>query len=130
MRKTLLFLTICTLMIWSSGAGFAQVYQTSEVEISSQGSFLGVILNFVILLIVCSCLFYAKRVESFLKGGELSFSWLLISVSFLVLALLQFLNLGHSMNIFRLDSVFYSFFKLIWIILLGWGIYRLKQVLS
>lgn len=130
MNKMLFFFMICILIFWSSGIGFAQGYGGSEVEIPARGSFLSVILNFAILLIVCSCLFYAKRIESFLKGGELSFSWQLIFVSFLILAVVQFLNLGNSMNIFRLESVFYSFFKLAWVIFLGWGIYRLKQVLS
>lgn len=130
MNKMLFLFTICIWIFWLSGTGFAEGYQGSEAEIPARGSFLGVILNFAILLIVCTCLLYVKSIESFLKGGELSYSWQLIFVSFLMLAVVQFLNLGNSMSVFRFDSVLYSFFKLVWVIFLGWGIYRLKQVLS
>jgi hypothetical protein len=121
---------IFVLLFCLSGVDSALGYEYGEAEISPQSSFLGVILNFLILLMVCSCIFHTKKIESFLKGGELSFSWFLILISFLALTFLQLVNLGNSMNIFKFDSILYSFVKLIWIILLGWGIYRLKQVLS
>jgi hypothetical protein len=113
-----------------SGISFSQTYAQIEGDVSVQGSFLEVILNFAILLAVCGCLVYTKRIESILKGGELSLGWFLILISFFVLALLQFVKLGNSMNILNFDSAFYSVFKLIWVILLGWGIYRLKKVIS
>ena len=113
-----------------SGISFSQGYAQNQGATPAQSSFLEVILNIAILLAVCGCFVYAKKIESFLKGGELSLSWFLIFISFLLLVLLQFVRLGNSMNIFSFDSVLYSFFKLIWVILLGWGIFRLKRVLS
>ncbi len=130
MKKKLFLFTIFIQLFWLSGMNFALGSESGELELSPRSSFLGVILNFVILLIVCSCIFHTKRIESFLKGGELSFSWFLILISFLALTILQLVNLGNSMNIFRFDSIVYSFLKLIWVIFLGWGIYRLKRVLS
>jgi len=113
-----------------SGISFSQTYAQIEGDVSVQGSFLDVILNFAILLAVSGCFVYTKKIESFLKGGELSPGWLLILISFFVLVLLQFVKLGNSMNIFNFDSALYSFLKLIWVILLGWGIYQLKKVIS
>ncbi|MGB2698316.1 MAG: hypothetical protein WBD28_10725 [Candidatus Zixiibacteriota bacterium] len=118
------------LLFMLSGISFSQGYAQNEGTALVQSSFLEVILNLAILLAVCGCFVYAKKIESFLKGGELSLGWLLIFISFLLLVLLQFVRLGNSMNIFSFDSALYSFFKLVWVILLGWGIYRLKKVLS
>lgn len=130
MKGKLFFLIVIVLVLLLSGVDFAQSAATGQAETYAQSSFLEVVLNFVILLIVCSCFFYTKKIESFLKGGELSLAWLLILGSFLILFFLQIIKLGNSMNIFKLDLALYSFFKLIWVILLGWGIYRLKKVLS
>lgn len=130
MGRKLLYLMICALILCSAGIASAQDYQGGEAGSPAGSSFVGVILNFVTLLIICGCLLYAKRIESFLKGGELCLSWLLIFFSFLVLVFLELVKLGNSMSIFKFDSTFYAFFKLIWAILLGWGIHRLKQVLS
>ena len=113
-----------------SGTSFSQTYAQNVGDASVQSSFLDVILNFAILLAVCGCFFYAKRIESFLKGGQLSLGWFLILISFLVLLFLQLVRLGNSMNIFNFDSALFSFFKLVWVVLLGWGIYRLKKVIS
>jgi hypothetical protein len=118
------------LLFMLSGISFSQGYAQNEGAASVQSSFLEVVLNFVIFLTVCGCFFYTKKIESFLKGGELSLGWFLIFISFLILVLLQFVRLGNSMNIFSFDSALYSFFKLVWVILLGCGIYRLKKVLS
>ena len=87
-----------------SGISFSQTYAQNVGDASVQSSFLDVVLNFVILLAVCGCFFYTKRIESFLKGGELSLGWFLIMISFLVLLFLQFVRLGNSMNIFNFHS--------------------------
>ena len=113
-----------------SGISFSQTYAQNVGDASVQGSFVDVILNFAILLAVCGCFFYTKRIESFLKGGDLSLGWFLILISFLVLLFLQLFRLGNSMNIFNFHSALYSFFKLAWVVLLGWGIYRLKKAIS
>jgi hypothetical protein len=113
-----------------SGISFSQVYAQNVGDASVRSSFLDVVLNFAILLAVCGCFFYAKKIESFLKGGLLSLGWFLILISFLVLIFLQLFRLGNSMNILNFDSALYSFFKLVWVVLLGWGIYRLKKVVS
>jgi hypothetical protein len=126
MKRKLFFFIVFILLLLLSNESFAQ----GETEIVAQSSFLEVILNFVMLLVVCGCLFYTKKIESFLKGGELSFGWFLIFISFLVLAFVQSLELGNSINVVRLNSGLHFFLKLIWVILLVWGIYRLKKVLS
>jgi hypothetical protein len=126
MRRKLFFLIVFILFFLLASGISAQ----GVTESGDQSSFLDVILNFVILLIICSCLFYTKKIESFLKGGELFLGWFLIFISFLVLVCMQFLKLGNSMNVVRLSSNFYFILKLIWVILLVWGIYRLKKVLT
>jgi len=125
------FLFIVTILVFLlSEVDFAWTAAPGQADTVSQSSFLEVVLNFVILLIVGGCFFYTKKIESFLKGGELSLAWLLILGSFLILFFLQVFKLGNSMNVIKLDLALYSFFKLLWVILLGWGIYRLKKVLS
>lgn len=127
MKGKLFFLVLLFILYVTS---FSQVYAQNVGDASAQSSFLDVILNFAILIAVCGCFVYTKRIESFLKGGQLSLGWLLILISFLVLFFLQLFRLGNSMNIFNFDSALYSFFKLVWVVLLGWGIYRLKRVIS
>ena len=104
------FFFLVTFFIFS-GTSFSQTYAQNVGDASVQSSFLDVILNFAILLAVCGCFFYAKRIESFLKGGQLSLGWFLILISFLVLLFLQLVRLGNSMNIFNFDSALFSFFK-------------------
>lgn len=130
MKGKLFFFIVITLLLLLSGTNPAQSSEKSEAETSAQSSFVEVILGFAILLLVCGCFFYTKKIESFLKGGELSFGWFLILISFLILIILQFIELGNSINVLKFDSDLYSFLKLIWMILLGWGLYRLKKVLS
>lgn len=130
MKGKLFFPILFVLLLLLSGTNFSQCYARNETGTLAQSSFLDVILNFVVLLVVCGCFFYTKRIESFLRGGELSFGWLLILISFFILFFLQLIKLGGSMNIFNFDSALYSFFKLIWLVLLGLGIYQLKKVLS
>jgi hypothetical protein len=130
MKGKFFFSILLALLLLLSGTNLAQSSARNETGTLVQSSFLDVILNFVILLAVCGCFFYAKRIESFLKGGELSFGWFLILISFFLLFFLQLVKLGNSMNILIFDSALYSFFKLIWLVLLGLGIYRLKKVLS
>jgi hypothetical protein len=127
MKGMLFFLVLLFIF---SGISFSQTYAQNVGDASIQSSFLDVVLNFAILLAVCGCFFYAKKIESFLKGGQLSLGWFLILISFLVLLFLQLFRLGNSMNILNFDSALYSFFKLVWAVLLGWGIYRLKKVIS
>ena len=127
MKGRLFFLI---LLFVFSGISFSQTYAQNVGDASVQSSFLDVVLNFAILLAVCGCFFYAKKIESFLKGGQLSLGWFLIVISFLVLLFLQLFRLGNSMNILNFDSALYSFFELVWVVLLGWGIYRLKKVIS
>jgi len=130
MKRKLFFFILFALLPLLWGTNFAQSYAQNETGTLVQTSFLEVVLNFVIVLAVCGCFFYTKKIESFLRGGELSFAWFLIVISFFLLFFLQLIRLGSSMNIFNFDSALYSFFKLVWIALLGIGIYQLRKLLS
>jgi len=101
----------------------------SEVS-SDSASLLSVTINGLGLILILSCLYFCWRIFHFLKGGELSSAWQILSLAFIIFGLAQ---LGEIVlkfqNIYLPPSVVYLA-KLLSLIFLTWGLYRAKKVLS
>ncbi len=121
MKKIILTLTL----------SFASINLAFGAEVGSDpSSLLSVTVNGLGLVLILSCLYFCWRIFHFLKGGELSSAWQILSLAFIIFGLAQ---LGEIVlkfqDIYLPPSVVYLA-KLLSLIFLTWGLYRAKKVLS
>jgi len=97
---------------------------------SDSSSLLSVTINGLGLILIMSCLYFCWRIFHFLKGGELSSAWQILSFAFIIFGLAQIGEIALKFqNIYLYPSVVYLA-KLLSLIFLTWGLYRAKKVLS
>ncbi len=102
----------------------------AQDQAASGPSFLGVLLTLVILLILGSGIFFALKVHSLLKGGELSSVWVFSGLALCVLLMSVFLEFLQSLGaISGLHTVVFLF-QLLGFFLLVFGLILLKKRLS
>jgi hypothetical protein len=87
-------------------------------------------LDVLLLAGTFSCFLISVKVKSFLKDGELAAGWTLLSVSFVLLFVAQLLSLFLVIGLFSIAPNIISSLRVLFILLLGSGIYFMKKVLS
>jgi len=86
---------------------------------------LSTLINVLIVIVVWGCLFLAFKINSLVKGGELSSPWLLISISF------GLLSLGFIFDLFtQISQTLVGLLKLGGLSLLALGFLYIKKALS
>lgn len=97
---------------------------------ADSSSFLSVTINGLGLLLILCCLYFSWRIFSFLKGGELSSAWQILSLAFIIFGLAQLGEIFLKFQNIYLPSSVVNFAKLLSLIFFTWGLYRAKKVLS
>ncbi len=83
------------------------------------------LLNILIVIVVWGCLFLALKINSSVKGGELSSPWLLISISF------GLLSLGLILDFFtQISQTLVGLLKLGGLSVLALGFFYIRKVLT
>ena len=121
MKKfSLAIILTLTLISWAGGAD-------SE---SNSVSFWSVIFNILAFLMVLGCLYFSWKLFTFLKGGELGSTWQILSLAFLIFALVQIgeILLGFQQSPLAQTLAYVG--KLLFLGITFWGLYRAKKVLS
>lgn len=102
----------------------------AQAQAKTGSSFWGALLTFLILLVLCGGIFFALKIHSLLKGGELSSVWIFSSLALSILfvsILLEFLN---NLGVINTLSTFVLLFQLLGFFLLVLGILLFKKKLS
>ncbi len=96
----------------------------------TQASFLEALLAFSILLVLGVGIFFALKIHSLLKGGELSSVWVVSGIAFSVLLASGFLEFLESLGVLSGFSPVVLIFQLLGFFLLVLGVALLKKKLS
>lgn len=86
--------------------------------------------DFLILIVVSGCIYLVYKLNSSFKGGELTSAWFWILVSLGILGLALLLEVGRGVGLFTISPALVSFIKLIWIVVFGMGLFRIRKALS
>jgi hypothetical protein len=87
-------------------------------------------LDILLLVGTFSCFLISVKVKSFLRDGELAAGWTLLSLSFVLLFVAQLLSLFLIIGLLSIAPNIISSLRVLFILLLGSGIYFMKRVLS
>lgn len=102
----------------------------AEEQATSEASFLGTLLTLIILLILGSGIFFALKIHSLLKGGELSSVWVFSGLALSILLISVFLEFLQSLGAVSGLPTFVFLFQLLGFFLLVFGLILLKKKLS
>jgi len=102
----------------------------AEEQSVSEASYLGALLALLILLILGSGIFFALKIHSLLKGGELSSVWVFSCLALSVLLISAFLEFLQSLGAVSGLLTFVFLFQLVGFFLLVLGLFLLKKKLS
>jgi uncharacterized membrane protein len=123
--KLKLVLISCVLIFLSAEDCLAQP------QAKTDSSFWGALLTFLILSVLCGGIFFALKIHSLLKGGELSYVWILSSLALSILFVSILLELLNNLGII-IDSLptLVLLLQLLGFSLLVFGILFFKKKLS
>lgn len=96
----------------------------------SQVSFLGGLLTLTILLVLGTGIFFALKIYSLLKGGELSSVWVFSGLALSILLISVFLEFLQSLGAVDGLPTFVFLFQFLGFFLLVFGLILLKKKLS
>ena len=102
----------------------------AQEQAASEASFLGSLLTLIILLILGSGIFFALKIHSLLKGGELSSVWVFSGLALSILLISVFLEFLQSLGAVNGLPTFVFLFQLLGFFLLVFGLILLKKKLS
>lgn len=122
LNKTLFLTVISTLFL----------YHPAWADQHNPGSFsfLAVLIEVLILATFLGGLFFSFKVYLSLKGGELSTSWQIVSLGFLLLALSQIAIIFLDVQSISISPVYVSLGKLLSLGFLVLGMYLVKKCLG
>jgi len=101
-----------------------------RAAVRGSSSLVSALLDILLLVGTLACFLISVRVKSFLKDGELASGWTLLSLSFVLLFVAQFLSLSLSVGLLNISPNIISSLRLLFILSLASGIYFMKKVLS
>jgi asparagine N-glycosylation enzyme membrane subunit Stt3 len=102
----------------------------AEEQSASEASYLGALLALLILLILGSGIFFALKIHSLLKGGELSSVWVFSGLALAILLISVFLEFLQSLGAINGLTTFVFLLQLLGFFLLVFGLILLKKKLS
>jgi len=102
----------------------------AQEQAASEASFLGAILGLLVLLTLGAGIFFALKIHSLLKGGELSSVWTLSGLALSILLVSVFLEFLQSLGAVDGLLTFVFLFQLLGFFLLVFGLVVLKKKLS
>lgn len=116
------FLAILVLLLvpeyaWSASPGT----ETSPI---------GILVSLLTIGLALVCFYFALRIHSFLKKGELALSWQLWGLSFLFLGLAQLLEIVAHSGFIPLASASVQITRLLALGLMVFGLHRATKILS
>ena len=88
------------------------------------------ILNILVFLFACACLFLCAQVLGLVKGGQLSKSWQMFLLGFTLLALSQIASLLHTFEILAVPGFVVPIMMVLMVGLFMYGMYETKRILS
>ena len=88
------------------------------------------ILNILVFLFACACLYLCTQLLKLVKGGHLSKAWQVFMLSFLLLALSQIASLLDVFEVILLPNFVVPVLLTVMAGLFLYGIYETKRVLS
>lgn len=131
-KRTKFLICFC----WALGADKAwcalEDYHAIPAAAGGSGSslMLPTFLDILLLVGTFSCFLISVKVKSFLRDGELAAGWTLLSLSFVLLFVAQLLSLFLIIGLLSIAPNIISSLRVLFILLLGSGIYFMKRVLS
>ncbi|HVP36599.1 MAG TPA: hypothetical protein VMT04_06335 [Terriglobales bacterium] len=102
----------------------------AQEQTTNGASFLGALLTLSILLILSGGIFFAFKIHSLLKGGELSSVWTFSGLALSILLISVFLEFLQNLGAVDGLPVFVFLFQLLGFFLLVFGLILLKKRLS
>jgi len=117
-------LMIVVLFFFSGRDCLAQEQSKGEV------SFAGALLSIFILTVLGGGIFFALKIHSLLKGGELSSAWVLSSIALSILFVSIFLEFLSSLGAINSISAFVLLLQFFGFILLVFGFIRIRKKLG
>lgn len=88
------------------------------------------ILNILVFLFACACLFVCSQVLGLVKGGQLSKSWQMFLLGFTVLAISQIASLLETFEVLALPGFVVPIMMVVMVGLFLYGMYETKRILS
>ena len=88
------------------------------------------ILNILVLLFACACLFLCSQVLGLVKGGQLSKIWQMFLLGFTLLAFSQIASLLHTFEILAVPGFVVPVLMALMVGLFMYGMYETKRILS
>lgn len=87
-------------------------------------------LNILVFLFACACLFLCSQVLGLVKGGQLSKSWQMFLLGFTLLALSQIASLLQTFEIMAVPGFVVPVMMVLMVGLFLYGMYETKRILS
>ena len=88
------------------------------------------ILNILVFLFACACLFLCSQVLGLVRGGQLSKSWQMFLLAFTLLAFSQIASLLHAFEILAVPGFVVPVLMALMVGLFLYGMYETKRILS